>query len=411
MMAAGLFPYLRHVRASVLLHDPMIQIMWKCSPSGIHHSVCLNNVTKTLLREKSTFMPNRVKKRLNIILENKTYPGTKVAGGKGKKSKGTKDEKTQSHTVEAISKVSANINSESTLVSLQGNQNEPDETVKSKENLKPFELNKSTPSESDKSSKVAGLGFVRKCCLYSPLDQIKVNSDLNGDHMKYKKFVDGLSLSSIPSVTTIINATMPDNARYFLNRWKKQMIEELTEEGFKIHQKKTLDLGKNLHSCIQKYLNGESMDDLPLGTENKGHWSSLAHVFPDISDVRAVEVEVSHQTLLYHGKFDCVAKYRDMLCVIDWKTSKKAKPLLSNTFDNPIQVAAYLGAINSSRLSVGGEDTKIKQCALVIAYPHGDPAHVHVMDCDQVTTYWHQWLDRLEHYWVLKSNNKVPAWI
>lgn len=41
---------------------------------------------------------------------------------------------------------------------------------------------------------------------------------------------------------------------------------------------------------------------------------------------------------------------RGELCVIDWKKSDKDKPTLESTYDAPVQVSAYVGAVNASSL-------------------------------------------------------------
>ena len=68
----------------------------------------------------------------------------------------------------------------------------------------------------------------------------------------------------------------------------------------------------------------------------------------------AVESSVIHPDLNYQGYMDCVALYRDpqaktasgKLVLIDWKTAGKTKRSIGDTYDNPLQIAAYVGALN-----------------------------------------------------------------
>lgn len=134
-----------------------------------------------------------------------------------------------------------------------------------------------------------------------------------------------------------------------------------------------------------------------------GYIESVQHILKDVSGVRALESAVQHETLNYIGLLDCVAEYQGKLCVIDWKTSEKPKPFIQSTFDNPLQVVAYMGAMN--------HDTNYSfqvQCGLiVVAYKDGSPAHPHFMDAELCSRYWAKWLLRLEEYTEKKKNQNI----
>jgi len=89
-------------------------------------------------------------------------------------------------------------------------------------------------------------------------------------------------------------------------------------------------------------------------------------------------------------------RYKDQLLLIDWKTAEREKNRVEDLYDNPIQLAAYLGAINQDpRYSELGNLTSAAVC---VVHNSGIPAVTHVFNSDQMSMYWDKWLERLELY-------------
>ncbi|XP_042321579.1 mitochondrial genome maintenance exonuclease 1 [Sceloporus undulatus] len=245
---------------------------------------------------------------------------------------------------------------------------------------------------------------------YRPSPQ-EAETNLNGNRIPllnpsktslHQQTVPGLPLQislekrNLASVTSVLQQTMPLEQAFYLERWKQRMILELGKEGFAEYTKNIFRQGKCFHAAMENLLLG---DDIPVkeqgeDTDVSGFVKSVKHVLQEVTGVRALESAVQHETLHYQGLVDCVAEYRGTLCVIDWKTSGKSKPFLRNTFDSPLQIAAYIGAINHDT----NYNFQVDCGLLVIAYKDGSPAHPHYMDTDLCSQYWKKWLCRLEEY-------------
>jgi len=204
---------------------------------------------------------------------------------------------------------------------------------------------------------------------------------------------------SCQSVSQVLSATMSETSRKALEAWKLRQIQELGEEGFRRQQELTLSRGSALHAWLeQSLINPEKLtkhthlaDDI-----TRRHIQSVSHILPKVTGVRALESAIHHPRLNYCGIVDCVARLGKTLCLIDWKTSERAKPNLESLYDNPLQLAAYIGAINSdSRYSELGS---IHSAAIIVVYNSGWPAVIHRMGKAQIDHYWHAWLARLQQF-------------
>ncbi|XP_043552275.1 mitochondrial genome maintenance exonuclease 1 [Chiloscyllium plagiosum] len=244
----------------------------------------------------------------------------------------------------------------------------------------------SADSESESPQNLAPLlNFERQNTEYEPGPVLKLPLQLmsQGDHSK----------ASLPSVTRILQLTMSLEQAFYLERWKRRMITELGQDGFKEYSRNILNRGKLFHSALEETLLSTKIpktDD----EEITGYLHSVQEILADIRGPRVLESVVTHLPLQYMGLVDCIAEYRGKLCVIDWKTSEKPKPYFRNTFDNPLQVAAYAGALNHD----DNYNFQVERGLIVVAYKDGSPAHAHFMDRELFLTCWKKWLLRLEKY-------------
>ncbi|KAM9589997.1 mitochondrial genome maintenance exonuclease 1 isoform 1-T3 [Trichechus inunguis] len=212
-----------------------------------------------------------------------------------------------------------------------------------------------------------------------------------------------LQRNVIPSVTRVLQQTMTSEQIFYLERWKQRMILELGEDGFAEYTSNTFLQGKRFHEALESILSPQGSSKERHRNLESGYIESIQHVLKDVTEVRALESAVKHEGLKYVGLLDCVAKYQGKLCVIDWKTSEKPKPFIQNTFDNPLQVVAYIGAVNHD----ASYNFQVQYGLIVVAYKNGSPAHPHFMDTELCSQYWSKWLLRLEEYTEKEKNQKL----
>ncbi|KAG7188309.1 hypothetical protein KM043_007968 [Ampulex compressa] len=224
------------------------------------------------------------------------------------------------------------------------------------------------------------------------------------DSIGTKKVPEATDILSIPrirytnelrlsSVTNILNQTMSPESRQKLHLWKMKMEEKLGQQGFIQYVADLKSDGNKLHSCIQNSL---LMKEFDIPSQIKPAFESVKSVVDEISDVKVIESYVSHSKLKYCGIIDCVATYRGKRYVIDWKKSDRKKDTLGNTYDAPLQVAAYIGAINSC----DDYPFSVQNGLVVVVYTSGEPATVLEINPDNVEKYWKKWLRRLQQYFV-----------
>ena len=207
----------------------------------------------------------------------------------------------------------------------------------------------------------------------------------------------------VPSVTTILGATQPEEKKRSLNEWRKRV-------GVENAQKITTEAanrGTRMHTYLERYIKEGAIPD--RGSNPFG-WAShamaetiIAKGLPNVDELWGVEVPV-YFPKTYAGTTDGVGIHNGVESIIDYKQTNKPKK--ENWIeDYKIQLAAYAIAHNEvykTNIRKGvvlmAVKPEIDEMGNVLTIPAYQEFVLEPKDFD----YWEQqWWKRLEQYYTI----------
>lgn len=196
-----------------------------------------------------------------------------------------------------------------------------------------------------------------------------------------------------PSVTTILNATAKGKNQV-LEAWRARIGEY---EAIQIREE-ALQRGMLLHKRIAAYLSQQKLEPCP---DTIKPWrDSVKHILRQLSlpdSIQLVEGVVIHPELKYAGRLDCILKWKNSWCIVDWKTATTV-PKERWLYRYKLQLAAYLGAANRTYIKNKTYNSlSIKQGLLIVAIPNR-PAKTLLIDSWELERYFLDWVIRVRHY-------------
>lgn len=198
--------------------------------------------------------------------------------------------------------------------------------------------------------------------------------------------------SKVPSVTTILDKTKPEEKRQALANWKRRVGEaqaqQITTEA--------AGRGTRMHKWLETYvINGN------MGLPGSNPYSQQSHAMANIivfeglaknvSEFWGVEVPIYYSGL-YAGTTDCIGLWKGKPAILDFKQTNKPKKRewIDDYF---IQLAAYAMAHNNTH------GTDIKQGVILMCSANNEYQEFEILE-DEFERWSNEWLKRVELYYL-----------
>ena len=123
----------------------------------------------------------------------------------------------------------------------------------------------------------------------------------------------------VPSVTTILDKTKPEEKKKALQEWRNRVGEEEANRISKIASGR----GTGVHTLCERYINNE-----PLGSCMPDALEMFLSIKPYLNKINNIyyqEQALWSEQLGLAGRCDCIGHYEGELASIDFKTSRRPK--------------------------------------------------------------------------------------
>lgn len=227
---------------------------------------------------------------------------------------------------------------------------------------------------------------------------------LNRKEFSGKRLYECPDGKSVPSVTTILDKTKPQEAREALANWKKAIGEEKAQQI----TTEAANRGTRMHKYLEDYVKGETLKD---SVSNPYAQQSLlmAKTVIDQGLTAVQEVWGSEVPLyfpeLYAGTTDCVGLHDGEESILDFKQSNKPKKIewIDDYF---LQLTAYALAHNE----VHGTNIRKGVIMMCVRPPEiqpgvwGEPVYQQFILEPKDFDFWtEKWCDRVSQFYKINS--------
>ena len=223
---------------------------------------------------------------------------------------------------------------------------------------------------------------------YTPLEKESVEGK------RHYALPDG---SRVPSVTTILERTKPEEKRRALQEWRDRVGHERAQQI----TTEAANRGTRMHTYLERYVKNDDIGELPTNPFAQPSWFMAAKVILEglqhADEYWGSEVPLYYSGL-YAGTTDLVGVWKGAPAIMDFKQTNKPKKRewIEDYF---LQLAAYAEAHNDT-YGTAINTGVILMCAKP-ATEHEDPVYQEFVLEPKDYAYWRdQWMRRVELYYL-----------